>query len=69
MLKLKKRNIKHFPSKEVTHMSRTTADTKAPGHEFWSNRPFNKHGGMVGKIAKKRTHKAERAAGKKMPII
>jgi hypothetical protein len=49
-------------------MSRTTADTKSPGYEFWSNRPFNKHGGMIGKVAKKRTHKAERAEGKKTPI-
>jgi len=49
-------------------MSRTITETKAPGHEFWSNRPFNKHGGTIGKLAKKRTHKAERAAGKKTSI-
>jgi hypothetical protein len=41
-------------------MNRTQRGGKAPGHEFWSRRPFNRCGQLVGKFAKKRTHKAER---------
>lgn len=45
-------------------MSRTNKGSKPPGFEYWSKRPFNKHGGSTGKYAKKRTHKAERKEGK-----
>lgn len=45
-------------------MSRTKRGGKAPGYEPWSARPFNKHGGVLGKYHKKRTHKAERREGK-----
>lgn len=46
-------------------MSRTKKGSKGPGYEYWSARPFNAGGGAIGKKAKKRTHKAERAANKK----
>lgn len=45
-------------------MSRTVKGKKAPGYEYWSRRPFNKCGGTPGKVAKHRTHKAERMSGK-----
>lgn len=45
-------------------MSRTIKGSKGSGHEYWSRRPFNRHGGQIspngGKHTKKRTHKAER---------
>lgn len=41
-------------------MSRTSKGRKAPGSEYWSRRPFNKHGGTLGRFHKRRTHKAER---------
>jgi hypothetical protein len=50
-------------------MSRSARNRKPPGYEYWSRRPFNKHGGTLspngGKHHKKRTHKAERQEGKK----
>lgn len=46
-------------------MSRTKRGGKAPGHEYWSNRPGNKGGGLPGKITKRRTSKAERRKAKK----
>lgn len=45
-------------------MSRSRKQAKAPGYEYWSARPFNKCGGVVGKFTKRRTHKAERQEGK-----
>lgn len=45
-------------------MSRTEKKQKGPGFEYWSRRPFNKHGGLIGKFTKRRTHKAERHMGK-----
>ena len=48
-------------------MSRTRKGKKAPGTEYWSRRPFNKHGQIPGPFAKKRTHKRERQDGKKEP--
>jgi hypothetical protein len=45
-------------------MSDTKRGGKDHSYEYWSARPFNKAGGMVGKFTKKRTHKAERAQGK-----
>ncbi len=44
-------------------MSDTRRGSKGPGHEFWTRRPFNRYGQLVGKFSKKRTHKAERAQG------
>lgn len=41
-------------------MSRTKKGSKAPGFEYWSARPGNKFGGLIGKTAKVATHKAER---------
>jgi hypothetical protein len=41
-------------------MSRTVKRKKAPGYEYWSRRPFNKHGGVPGSFTKRKTHKAER---------
>ncbi len=46
-------------------MSRTRRGSKPPGYEFWSARPGNRYGGATGRYAKKRTHSAERAQGKK----
>lgn len=41
-------------------MSRTKKGSKAPGFEFWSRRPGNRHGGGVGAAAKTETHRRER---------
>jgi hypothetical protein len=41
-------------------MSRTRRQAKPVGYEYWSRRPFNKCGGIVGSFTKRRTHKAER---------
>ena len=50
-------------------MSRTIKGGKAPGFEYWTARPFNKHGGTIsprgGKHTKRRTHKAERQQGRR----
>jgi hypothetical protein len=46
-------------------MSRTHKASKSPGYEYWSRRPFNKCGGIVGPFGKHRTHKAERVEGKR----
>ena len=45
-------------------MSRTVKGSKAPGYEFWSRMPGNKHGGEIGAYAKRMTHGAERRAAK-----
>ena len=45
-------------------MSRTTRGSKGPGHEYWSRRPGNKFGGIIGTEAKKHTHGIERAMAK-----
>ncbi len=46
-------------------MSRTKKGSKAGGYEYWSRRPFNQCGQTPGPFAKRRTHKAERAEGKR----
>ncbi len=46
-------------------MSRSRKGKKAPGFEYWSARPGNANGGIPGKFTKRRTHKAERRAGKR----
>ena len=46
-------------------MSRTVKGSKAPGYEFWSRRPGNKHGGEIGAYAKRMTHGAERRAARR----
>lgn len=46
-------------------MSRTKHSSKQPGTDYWSLRPFNKHGQTRGAFAKHRTHKAERAASQR----
>lgn len=46
-------------------MSRSVKGSKGSGYDFWTRRPFNKHGANgYGPYAKKRTHRAERAEGK-----
>lgn len=45
-------------------MSRTKKGRKAPGHEYWTARPFNRCGQTPGPFAKHRTHKAERQQAK-----
>lgn len=46
-------------------MSRTRKGLKAPGFDFWTARPGNKHGaGGYGKSAKRMTHKIERQQNK-----
>lgn len=45
-------------------MSRTKKGSKGPGFEFWTARPGNRHGGGVGKYAKRITHKIERQQNK-----
>ena len=40
-------------------MSRTKKGAKSPGYEYWSKRPLNGH--SPGSIAKRITHKLERA--------
>lgn len=45
-------------------MSRTKSGAKYIGEEFESRRPGNRHGGLTGAWAKKRTHKVERLRGK-----
>lgn len=46
-------------------MSRTRRGKKSPGHEHWSKRPGNRHGGVPGRDKKKSTHKSERQKEKK----
>lgn len=46
-------------------MSRTNKGKKAPGYEYWTNRPGNKHGGVPGKFTKRLTRRAERRNSKK----
>lgn len=45
-------------------MSRTKHSHKQPGTEYWTRRPFNRHGQAPGAFAKHRTHKAERASNR-----
>ncbi|WP_155987121.1 hypothetical protein [Thioalkalivibrio sp. ALE16] len=52
------------PSMEVV-MSRTFRKDRPWGFEFWSRRPFNRHGQGTGRFSKRRTHKAERQIGKR----
>lgn len=42
-------------------MTRTIKGSKGPGFEYWSPRPGNKHGAIVGKAQKVQTHRTERA--------
>lgn len=49
-------------------MSRTRKATKGPGYEYWTRRPFNKCGGIIGSFTKRRTHKAERREGRMIGI-
>lgn len=46
-------------------MSRTRKGTKPAGYEYWSRRPFNRHGQGPGPDAKRRTHRAERQQAKR----
>jgi len=45
-------------------MSRTPTHQKPSGYEYWTPRPFNKIGGIIGAFTKKRTHKSERQINK-----
>lgn len=46
-------------------MSRTKKGSKAPGYEYWTNRPGNRGGAIPGKTSKRVTNRAERAEGKR----
>lgn len=46
-------------------MSRTRKGSKPAGFEFWSARPGNKHGNLMGKDAKRFTHRRERQEGRR----
>lgn len=46
-------------------MSRTRKGRKAAGYEYWSRRPGNKHGGLIGAAAKKITHGIERVRARR----
>ena len=46
-------------------MSRTRKGRKPAGFEFWSARPGNKHGNLMGKDAKRFTHRRERQEGRR----
>ena len=41
-------------------MSRTNKGSKGDGYEYWSRRPGNRFGGVIGPAAKKFTHGIER---------
>lgn len=45
-------------------MSRSKKGSKGPTYEYWSKRPGNQHGGLLGKATKKITHSKERAQAK-----
>ena len=47
-------------------MSRTKRGGKCLSHEYWSARPLNRGGGMVGKFTKKLTARIERRNDKKL---
>ena len=47
-------------------MARTQKQSRGCGKEYWSRRPFNKHGGVLGSFTKHRTHKAERQQARTM---
>lgn len=51
-------------AEEYHCMSRTKSGSKGPGHEYWSNRPGNRHGGLLGRAQKRWTHRAERRIGR-----
>ena len=50
-------------------MSRTKEQNPAPGKEYWTARPGNKHGQPLGKFSKTKTHRAERRIGKFISAI
>lgn len=45
-------------------MARTKKGSKGPGFEYWTKRPGNKHGGLLGAFQKHYTHKIERQQNK-----
>jgi hypothetical protein len=45
-------------------MSRSDKAKKAPGYEYWGRRPHNKHGGIPGKVTKRKTTRTERQQSK-----
>lgn len=47
-------------------MSRTKHDDRHTGKEYWSARPGNKNGGLLGSYSKRKTHRAERRANKRL---
>ena len=49
-------------------MSRTQRGSKPAGYEYWSKRPGNKSGNLLGpgSLAKKLTHSRERLRGNKL---
>lgn len=47
-------------------MSRTKRGSKCWSHEYWSARPMNRCGGIIGKFTKKLTARIERRNDKKL---
>lgn len=47
-------------------MSRTIRGSKPAGYDYWSARPLNKGGGLVGKFTKTFTSRIERRNNKKL---
>ena len=45
-------------------MSRTIRGSKAVGYDYWSARPLNRGGGLVGKVTKTLTSRIERRNSK-----
>ena len=47
-------------------MSRTKRGSKCMSHEYWSARPLNRGGGIVGNFTKRLTARIERRIEKKL---
>lgn len=46
-------------------MSRTRHQSKAPGYDYWSRRPYSRSGGAIpGPFSKRMTHRLERLEGR-----
>lgn len=50
-------------------MSRTKRGSKAVGYDYWSARPCNRGGGLVGKFTKTLTSRIERRVAKRETMV
>lgn len=50
-------------------MSRTNRGSKPVGYDYWSARPCNRGGGLVGKFTKTLTSRIERRIAKKETMV